>query len=100
MFFETIIQIVFGWPAIITTILLSIIGLISKKPVLLVIAGFICMPFTYYMSNGFRNPFLLLPLMLFASAFAITRQKRIVAWLLVTPLVLSAIILAYAVLTQ
>ena len=100
MFFETVIQIIFGWPAIIMAILLSIAGLISKKPVFLIVAGIVCTPFTYYISNGFQNPFVLLPLMLFASAFTISRQKKGVAWLLVSPLFLSAIILAYAVLTQ
>jgi len=100
MFFETIIQIVFGWPAIIATILLSIAGLVLKKHVPLIIAGFVCMPFTYYISNGFQNPFMTLPLLQFASAFAITRHKQVVAWLLITPLIMSAIILAYDVLTQ
>ena len=100
MFIETIIQITFGWPAIIVTILLSITGLVLKKPSLLITAGIVCMPFTYYMSNGFRNPFVLLPLLQFASAFAGTRQMQVTAWLLITPLIMSAIILAYAVLTQ
>jgi len=100
MLFDTIIQIIFGWPAIITTILLSVAGLVLKKHVPLIIAGIVCVPFTYYISNGFRNPFVLLPLLQFASAFTITRQKQFVAWLLITPLILSAIILAYAVLTQ
>lgn len=100
MFFETIIQIVFGWPAIITAILLSITGLTLKKPVLLIITGIICMPFTYYISNGLRNPFVILPLLQFASAFAITRQKQGIAWLLILPLIWISLMLAYAVLTQ
>ena len=33
------IQIIFGWPAIITSILLSIAGVWLKKPVLLVVEG-------------------------------------------------------------
>lgn len=98
--FDIFIQIVFGWPAIITTILLSITGLALKKPVLLFIAGFICMPFTYYASNGFRNPLIVLPLLQFASAYAIKRQKQIVAWLSIAPLILVSTYLAYAVLTQ
>jgi len=100
MFFETIIQITFGWPAIITTILLSITGLSLKKHAPLMIAGIICLPFTYYMSNGFRNPFVLLPFLQFTSAYAVTRQRQVAAWLLITPLMLSSIILAYVVLTQ
>ncbi len=100
MFFETIIQIVFGWPAIIVTILLSIAGLILKKPALLIVSGFICIPFTYYASNGLQNPFVILPLLQFVSAFAITRQRQVIAWLLIVPLVAISMMLAYAVLTQ
>ncbi len=100
MFFETIIQIVFGWPAIIATILLSIVGLILKKPALLIITGFVCIPFTYYASNGLQNPFVVLPLLQFGSAFAVARQKQHIAWLLITPLIWISSALAYAVLTQ
>ena len=96
---EIVVQILFGWPAIITAILLSIAGVSLKKPILLVTAGIVCMPFTYYISNGFRNPTLFLPLFQFASAYAITRQKPLVAWLLIAPLVIVSAALAYAVLT-
>ena len=97
---DILIQIMFGWPAVIVTILLSVTGLALKKPVILVVAGFLCMPFTYYASNGLQNPFVLLPLLQFASAFAITRQRMVVARLLVAPLILVSAMLAYAVLTQ
>ncbi len=97
---DLLIQITFGWPAIILTILLSITGLAMKKPVLLIIAGFVCVPFTYYASNGFRNPFVVLPLLQFASSYAITQQKKVIAWLLIAPLVMISTLLAYAVLTQ
>ena len=96
---EIWIQIIFGWPAIITSILLSLAGLWLKKPVLLVVAGVLCLPFTYYLS-GFRTPAVVLPLFQFGAAYAISRQKPWVAWLLLLPLVMIALILAYAVLTQ
>jgi hypothetical protein len=96
---EVLIQIIFGWPAIITSILLSVAGLWLKKPVLLVVAGVLCLPFTYYLS-GFRTPAVILPLFQFGAAYAVSRQKMLLAWVLLAPLVLIAIILAYAVLTQ
>lgn len=96
---EIFIQIIFGWPAIITSILLSIAGVWFKKPVLLVVAGVVCLPFTYYLS-GFRTPAAILPLFQFGSAYAVTRQKNLIAWLLLAPLVIISGILAYAVLTQ
>jgi len=97
---EILVQLIFGWPAIITAILLSIAGVWLKKPALLVSAGIVCIPFTYYLSGGFRSPAVILPFLHFGSAFAITRQKNIVAWLLITPIIIAAAILAYYVLTQ
>jgi hypothetical protein len=97
---ETLIQVTFGWPAIIISILLSIVGLMLRKPALLIVAGIICMPFTYYVSNGFSNLAVVLPLFSFGSAYAITRQKKLIAWLCITPLVVIAAALAYTVLTQ
>jgi hypothetical protein len=97
---EILVQIIFGWPALITSILLSIAGVWLKKPMLLVLAGIVCIPFTFYISNGFRNPALLLPFFQFGSAFAITRQKNLIAWLLLAPIVIMAVVLAYIVLTQ
>lgn len=96
---EVLIQIIFGWPAIISSILLSIAGVWLKKPALLVTAGIVCIPFTYYLS-GFRTPAAILPFFQFGSAYAISRQRNLIAWLLILPLVLIAIVLAYAVLTQ
>ena len=97
---EILVQIIFGWPAVITSILLSIAGIRLKKSALLIASGIICIPFTYYISNGFRNPAALLPLFQFASAYAVRRDRELIAWLLITPLILVSVALAYAVLTQ
>jgi ABC-type phosphate transport system permease subunit len=97
---EILVQTIFGWPAIIASILLSIAGVLLKKAALLVAAGIVCIPFTYYISNGFRAPTLVLPLFQFASAYTITRQKNLMAWLLIAPLAIVSAVLAYAVLTQ
>jgi hypothetical protein len=96
---DILVQIIFGWPAIITSILLSIVGVWLKKPTFLITAGIVCIPFTYYLS-GFRTPAVILPLFQFGSAYAITRQKNLLAWLLILPIILIASVLAYAVLTQ
>ena len=84
---------------IITSILLSIAGVWLKRPTLLVAAGIVCIPFTYYLS-GYRTPAVILPLFQFGSAYAVTRQKNLTAWLLIAPIVIIAVTLAYAVLTQ
>ncbi len=97
---EIFLQIIFGWPAIIASILLSIAGVWLKKPGLLVAAGFVGIPFALYMSLGYHTPAWILPLFQFGSAFAITRQKMFYAWLFITPMIFSAALLAYVVLTQ
>jgi len=97
---EVLVQIIFGWPAVITSILLSIAGVMLKKPALLVASGIVCIPFTYYISNGFRNPAAFLPLFQFASVYAITRQRNLIAWLLITPLIIVSVVLAFVVLMQ
>ncbi|MFT3895183.1 MAG: hypothetical protein QM730_26455 [Anaerolineales bacterium] len=97
---DAFVQIIFGWPAVIATIILSVAGLALKKPILLVIAGFVCMPFTYYASNGLRNPLIVLPLLEFASAYAVTYNRKIAAFLLIAPFFIVSALLAYAVLTQ
>ena len=58
------------------------------------------MPFTYYASNGLSNPLVVLPLLQFASAYAIQRQKKVLSWLLIAPFVIVTVLLAFAVLTQ
>ena len=97
---EILVQIIFGWPAIITSILLSAAGVLLKKPAFLVAAGFICIPFAAYLTAGYRTPALVLPLFQFGSASAIVRKKTVLAWLLITPLAIVAALLAYVVLTQ
>jgi hypothetical protein len=97
---DILVQIIFGWPAIITSILLSIAGILMKKPELLVIAGFIGIPFAAYLTAGSHLPGLLLPVFQFGSAYAVKRQKTLMAWMLVVPIIISALMLAYVVLTQ
>lgn len=97
---ELSVQIIFGWPAVITSILLSIAGAWLKKPALLVTAGILCMPFIYYISGGFRSPAAVLPLLKIGSAYAIMHQKIQIAWLLILPLIIVSVALTYAVLTQ
>jgi hypothetical protein len=97
---EILVQIVFGWPAIITSILFSIAGVWLNKPALLVAAGFIGIPFAAYLTAASPYPGLLLPFFQFGSAYAVKREKTLIAWLLIVPMTLVAGMLAYTVLTQ
>lgn len=97
---EILVQIIFGWPAIITSTLLSITGARLKRPALLVMAGIVIIPFTYYLSGGFRSPAVVLPFCQFGSAYAISRQNQRLAWILIAPLIIVSVVLAFVVLMQ
>ena len=97
---ETLVQIFFGWPALITSILISVAGVWLKKPGFLVAPAIICIPFTYYVSNGFRSPLILLPVCELGAAYALLRKFNRIAWLLIAPLLIVAAFLAYTVLRQ
>lgn len=97
---ETLVQIIFGWPAMIGSILLSIAGVALKKPAFLVAAGVIGIPFTAYLTAASHLPGLLLSAFQLGSAYAVKQQKFYIAWLLIVPMILVAIWLAYVVLTQ
>ena len=89
-----------GWPAIIVTIILAIIGLLRRDYRFLVAAAILAFPFSWYLS-GFpliRSPAFLLPLLLFTSGFAMNRGREMISWLLAIPFFLSIILLLFAVL--
>lgn len=100
MITDVLVQIIFGWPAIIASILLSITGVARKRAGLLVTAGVIGIPFAAYLTAGSHLPGLLLPLCQLGSAYAIKQQRIWLAGLLVAPMIIVTVILAYFVLTQ
>jgi hypothetical protein len=95
-------QIVFGWPAIITSLVLCIAGLIAKRPMLVVLgAVFFIAPGLYLSASPAVRWFgLLLPLCLFGSAYALRQKKPWIAWLLLLPALIASAWLAILVLTQ
>jgi hypothetical protein len=98
-----LVRIIFGWPAIITSLLVSIAGLLLSKPRLLVAGGVIIIPFSFYLGGGYpalRLLTILLPLFQFGAAWALRRGKKTLAWLLLAPLGIASGLLAVAVLTQ
>ena len=99
---EILPQIIFGWPAIIGSLLLSVVGLTLRKPWLLVIAGMVAMPFSWYLSGypALGISVIFLPFFQFASAWALKRAKKRLAWVLLAPLAIITLFLAVVVLTQ
>lgn len=91
-----------GWPAVLVTIILALIGLLRQNYRLLVIAAFIAFPFSWALS-GFpliQSPVFMLPLLLFGSGYFIYRDNDMLAWLLFVPYVMSIWLLLNAVMAQ
>jgi len=99
---EYLVQIVFGWPAIITSLLVSLTGLLSRKPILILIGGVIVIPFCWYLSGypTIRSAAFLLPIFQFTAGFAIAKKKIYLAWFLFMPLAIVVFLMAIAVLSQ
>ena len=91
-----------GWPGIIITVILAIIGLLKRDYRFLVGAAIMAFPFAWYIS-GFpliQSPAFLLPLLLFFSGFAMNRGREMIAWLLAIPYFLSIILFFFAVMAD
>jgi hypothetical protein len=69
---------------------------------MLVAGGVICAPFALYLSGypAFRFIALLLPLFQFGAAWAVHKNQKVLAWILLLPLVTVSGFLAYVVLSQ
>jgi len=88
-----------GWPAIIATVVLAIIGLVKSDYRFLVGAAILAFPFSWYLS-GFpliRSFTFLLPLLPFGAGFAMRRNQEMVAWILAIIYFMSILLLLFAV---
>ncbi|MCX6036706.1 MAG: hypothetical protein NTW99_02210 [Chloroflexi bacterium] len=99
---DLLVQIIFGWPAIILSLAVSAAGILKKGPWMLVVGGVLCAPFTLYLSAFTYLHFFafLLPFFQFGAAWAVHAKRKILAWFLLLPLTLIIAILAFLVLTQ
>jgi len=89
-----------GWPAIIVTVILALIGLFKRDYRFLVGAAVLAFPFSWYLS-GFpliRSFAFLLPLPPFGAGFAMRREHEMVAWILAIIYFLAILLLLFAVL--
>jgi len=99
---DLLVQIVFGWPFIIISLLVSLFGLITKRYWLLLIGAVLFAPFSYYLygAPGIRWVALALPLFQFAAAFAVRNNKMLLAGILTLPAFLVSVWTAFLVLSQ
>lgn len=95
-------QLLFGWPAILVTVILAIIGLVRNNYRYLIAAAILAFPFAWFLS-GFpiiRSPVFLLPLFLFGSSYAMYRGREMFAWILAIPFFLAILLLFYLISAQ
>lgn len=100
---QTLVIIFVGWPALIASLLVWLVGLATKKFMIVIIAGIIILPFAIFYIGAYLNSALLgllFSLGHFASALAVRQNKMLLAWLCLTPYTLFVGMLAYIVLTQ
>lgn len=99
---EWLIPVIFGWPTVIASLLVSLAGLMTKKAWLLIVGGFLAVPFTWYTSlyGGLCTLNFLLPFFQFGAAYAIRREKVRLAWLSLLPLTIILVALGFIVFVQ
>lgn len=87
-----------GWPAIIASVVLAILGLVRSNYRLLVAAAIVAVPFSWVWA-GFplvRSPVFLTPVLVFAAAWAIQRGREMMAWVLGITFILVIILFLFA----
>lgn len=97
-----IISLFIGWPGILTTVVLALLGLFRADYRYLIAAAILAFPYSWFLS-GFpiiRSPAFLLPLFIFGSAFAVYRDHEMIAWLIAIPFFLAILFLYYTILIQ
>jgi hypothetical protein len=100
--FDFLLILLVGWPAIVTTLILAVIGLLRNNYLFLLGAAILAFPFSWYLSGFPRisSPVFLLPLFLFGSSYLMFREREMLAWLIAVPYFLSILLLFYVVLAQ
>ncbi len=94
---------VFGWPAVVVSVVLAAAGIALRRPLLLIVSALMTAPLSYYLSGAetwVAPAGLALPLVLVGGAYAVKRCLLWLAWALWIPFVGAAIWLAIVVLSQ
>ena len=91
-----------GWPAIATSVVLSVAGLVRKRPRLVGLAALPAAPLAWYLGNTprFRYVGFILPFWHLTSALLLQSGFVPAAWALMTPFFAIVGWLAVSVLTQ
>jgi hypothetical protein len=99
---EIFVQIIFGWPFMILSLLLAVAGILMKRPVFLIAGAIFFVPPAWYLSGypAIRGFGILLPALMLGAAYYVKKERRTLAWLLVMPPILIVAWLAFLVMAQ
>ncbi len=81
--------VVFGWPAILLALVLSVMGVAKRSPLPLVVSAVIATPFSLYLGGSPRFGWLgfMIPVLLLGASVAVRYRRVEIAWLLLVPIV-------------
>lgn len=76
-----------GWPGIISSLVISIIGVITRRVRLVLLGGILAIPFSWYiaMTPLFGNWGFIFPVTLAGAAIATRQRVNWLAWVLLLP---------------
>lgn len=82
-----IAQVVFGWPFVVLSLAISIIGITGNRAWIVLVGAVLILPFCYNLNatSMFRGVGLFLPLFHIGSAVAVHEESDLWAWLLLVP---------------
>lgn len=95
---DFLLSLLAGWPAIVISVILTVMGLTRNNYRFLVAAAIIAFPFSWYLS-GFplvRSPVFLAPVLIFGAAWAMRYGQEMLAWILGIIFFLVIILLLFA----
>lgn len=95
-------QIIFGWPFIITSLVLAVVGILLKRPMLLAAGAIFFTPPAWYLSGylAIRGFGFLLPVCMAGAAYFVKKNQLRPALLLILPSVIVSAWLAFLVMAQ
>lgn len=84
-----------GWPAILVTVILTIMGLLRNDYRYILGAAILAFPYSWYLAGfpAIRSPMFLTPVLIFCAAWAMRYDRQMLAWILAIPFFLVIILL-------
>jgi hypothetical protein len=99
---DLLLSLLVGWPAVLATVILAIIGLVKNNYRYILAAAILAFPFSWFLS-GFpvvQSPVFLMPVFLLGSSYSLFRGREMLSWLLAIPFFLAVLLLFIVIVNQ